>query len=317
MINYKWLSRKNSVFAILFPTILGFFLPVRGKRYLLQMGHIFLFFSLIIYEIGAESLFSPPLPEDAYTIHFGELFCDEMYYYSYRSKKFHTANDYIKKWNSEHIVKGETDYNILLNLYKKQFLNVPEKATFWKSKDSAISFMKLNLYRDGFDIVDTTIGLYPKEILEKSYGYGELAFSVYPGITIDTFDPTEPSGWGKSLLIEHLAPENMVFEINWLNRTLRLDRFYSGYFHNSANLVKKGDYIKRGDPVSRIGDANGIFNSTHGKLGIREGAHLHFEIRLKKYSLFPDTEVLSNKEKLTEIYIDPDYFLKNAKLVKK
>ena len=282
-----------------------------------MINYLFLILFLIISELGSESLFSPPLPEDAYTVHFGELFCDEMYYYSYRSKKFHTAIDYIKKWNSEHIVKGETDYTILLNLYKKQFLTLPEKATFWKAKDKAISFMKLNLYRDGFDIVDTEIGLYPKEEFEKSYGYGELAFSVYPGIAIETFDPTEPSGWGKSILIEHQAPENMVFEINWLNRTLRLDRFYSGYFHNSANLAKKGDYIKKGDPVSKIGDANGIFNSIHGRLGIREGAHLHFEIRVKKYSLFPDAELLSNKQKLKEIYIDPDYFLKSAKLVKK
>ena len=74
-----------------------------------MITYIFLLLFLVLNGLGSESLFSPPLPEDAYTIHFGELFCDEMYYYSYRSKKFHTAIDYIKKWNSGHIVKGETD----------------------------------------------------------------------------------------------------------------------------------------------------------------------------------------------------------------
>lgn len=270
-----------------------------------------------IYSLYAESIFFNPLPEEDYIVHYGESFCDELYYHSYRSRKYHTAIDYIKKWKSNPIIKGESDYTRLLALYKKHFINIPTNANFWNQPDKAISFMKLNLYRDGFEIIDTNIGLYPKEEIEKSYGYGDTVYSIYPGKVVDAYNPAKPSGWGKSILIEHSAPDGMVFEIFWNQKSLHLEKFYSGYFHNSSNFVRIGDYVLKGDPICKIGDANGIFHSLYGKLGIREGAHLHFEIRLKKYSLFPNNEILSNQEYLREIYIDPAYFLKNTILHKK
>jgi hypothetical protein len=270
-----------------------------------------------IFSLSAETIFLSPLPEEDYVIHFGESFCDELYYHSYRSKKFHTAIDYIKKWKANPIIRGETDYDRLLTLYKKQFITLPTQADFWNHRDKAISFMKLNLYRDGFEIVDTDIGLYPKEEIEKSYGYGDTVYSIYPGIVVDAFNPSTPSGWGKSLLIEHRASDGKIFQISWNQKSFRLEKFYSGYFHNSSNLVNIGDFILQGTPICKIGDANGIFHSLYGKPGIREGAHLHFEIRLQKHSLFPTNDILSNQEKLKEIYIDPEYFLKNAKLRKR
>lgn len=48
------------------------------------------------------------------------------------------------------------------------------------------------------------------------------------------------------------------------------DRGYSTvYGHNSVNLVKKGQYVKKGSMIGKV-----------GKTGNATGSHLHFEIRL-------------------------------------
>ncbi|GAI26545.1 unnamed protein product, partial [marine sediment metagenome] len=48
------------------------------------------------------------------------------------------------------------------------------------------------------------------------------------------------------------------------------DRGYSTvYGHNSVNLVKKGQYVKKGSIIGKV-----------GRTGNATGSHLHFEIRL-------------------------------------
>ena len=281
---------------------------------------LFSMFVLLFYSLNfiySEDIFHKPLSDD-YMIHPGENFCDEMYYHSYRSRKYHTAIDYIKKWKNKPILQGENDLTNLLALYQKNFSNPTiETSSFWNDKVKLKEFLKINLYRDGFDIIDTNLGLYPKSKLDESYGHGDIVYAIYDGYVIDSFDPVEPSGWGKSVLIEHVAPEGKVFEIFWKNKSYRLEKFWSGYFHNEFNLVGKNDKVSKGKAICKIGDANGIFNSLHGKNGIKEGSHLHFEIRIQEAPLFPNNNVLSNKEKVESIYIDPKYFLENTSLVNK
>ncbi len=277
--------------------------------------NVLLFFSLSF--IYSEDFLQNPLSDD-YMIHPGEGFCDEMYYHSYRSRKYHTAVDYIKKWKKAPILQGENDLSNLLTLYQKKFPNsIVETSSFWKNKEKLKEFLKINLYREGLDIIDTNIGLYPKSNLDDSYGHGDKVYAIYNGVVVDSFDPLEPSGWGKSILLEHNAPDGKVFEIIWKNKLYRLEKFWSGYFHNESNLVSKNDIITKGQAICKIGSANGIFNTLNGKNGIKEGSHLHFEIRIRESSLFPESSILSNREKVESIYIDPIYFLENSKLVNK
>lgn len=270
---------------------------------------------MIISPCFSQEKLGYPLGKD-YIIHPGEEFCDEMYYYSYRSRKHHTAVDFIKRWSEDHTSFGISDYASLLNEYESRFNNIPREANFWTDSQKAIKFMKISLYRDGLDIVDTELGLYPRDFPDLFYGHGESVQSIFPGTVVDIFSPDEPNGWGKSILVEHRAPRGMFFSIKWNEKELRLQKFWSGYFHNSVNMVRKNEKVSKGQSIARIGDANGIFNTLRGTKGIQEGSHLHFEIRIKKYKLFPDSHIQSNLLELKKIYIDPIYFLENAKLGK-
>ncbi len=48
------------------------------------------------------------------------------------------------------------------------------------------------------------------------------------------------------------------------------DRFVTVYAHNSRILVDRGDRVRRGDPISEVGDT-----------GHATGPHLHFEVRMR------------------------------------
>lgn len=61
-------------------------------------------------------------------------------------------------------------------------------------------------------------------------------------------------GWGNVIRIGHKMPDGNFVE--------------SLYGHCDTILVKKGDWVKRGDQIGTIGDAHGIYT-----------AHLHFEMR--------------------------------------
>ena len=272
-----------------------------------------IFFSKVTY--STES-FTYPLPSNFY-IHPGEGFCDEMYYHSYHSRKYHTAVDYIKKWDGTPLILGENNFSKLIKNYQDKFFSLPKDAIFWKNQALRLEFIKINLYREGMDIIDTTLGLYPRSESDSNYGHGQVVYAIYPGIVTDSYDPEEVSGWGKSILIEHSAPKSKLFQIHWKGKLLQLNRVWSGYFHNSENLVKKDDLVEQGQIICKIGDANGIFNTIKGKSGIQEGSHLHFEIRIRQYSLFPQGDILSRRDEIEKIYIDPEYFLKNVKIINK
>ena len=80
-------------------------------------------------------------------------------------------------------------------------------------------------------------------------------------------------GHGKTIYLEHR------------------NNFYSRYSHNSVNLVKKGDFVKKGQIIGYVGSSG---NST--------GNHLHFEIRYKDVPLNP-LDFLPFKEEFKESHL--------------
>jgi len=61
-------------------------------------------------------------------------------------------------------------------------------------------------------------------------------------------------GWGNIVRIIHFLPQEEVYE--------------SFYAHCDTILVKQGQWVKRGEQIGTIGNANGMYY-----------AHLHFEVR--------------------------------------
>ncbi|WP_001255726.1 M23 family metallopeptidase [Leptospira interrogans] len=82
--------------------------------------------------------------------------------------------------------------------------------------------------------------------------YGDPVYAVSHGIV--KFVGDEGPGWGTVIMITHLLPNGK--------------RINSLYAHLSKINVSKGDQIRKGKMIGRIGDANG-----------RYGPHLHFEMR--------------------------------------
>ncbi|MBM9577382.1 M23 family metallopeptidase [Leptospira sp. 201903070] len=82
--------------------------------------------------------------------------------------------------------------------------------------------------------------------------YGDPVYSVSHGVV--KFAREEGPGWGNVILVTHRLPDG-----RWIN---------SLYAHLSMMSVKKGDRIRKGARIGKIGDANR-----------RYGPHLHFELR--------------------------------------
>ena len=86
-------------------------------------------------------------------------------------------------------------------------------------------------------------------------------------------------GWGKIIRILHQLPNGEMVE--------------SFYAHCETMMVKEGDWIKRGDQIATMGNADGAYL-----------AHLHFEIRT-------DTSmgIGGGYSSDTEGYVDPTAFI--------
>ncbi len=80
-------------------------------------------------------------------------------------------------------------------------------------------------------------------------------------------------GHGRTLLVQHR------------------NNFYTRYSHNSAMLVKKGDYVRKGQVIAFVGSTG---NST--------GNHLHFEIRYNEVPLNP-MDFLPQKNHLRKVHL--------------
>ncbi len=271
----------------------------------------FLGFPFIVW---ADPMFRSPVSED-FWIHPGEGFCDEMYYHSYSARRYHTGEDYILKWKEEHI-QSDVTLEYLLSKQKEFYGYVPQLSDFGNSEQSWKDFLKINVYRTSEEIVDTKLGLYPKTKDDLKYGFGMPVYAIYDGVVEEEVSPENPKGWGKAILIRHDAPKGKKFIVQWNGKEHRLSRIWSQYAHTQKNLFRVGNKVSRGVEVATIGDGNGIFQTKTGVITIREGAHLHFEIRIAKNKLFPDKDTLIDKQKLQSIYINPTYFLLNVRVEK-
>ncbi len=63
-------------------------------------------------------------------------------------------------------------------------------------------------------------------------------------------------GYGQCIIIDHDYPD-----------LPKLPRIQTKYGHNAKNIVKKGDYVRRGDVIAYVGST-----------GRSTGPHLHFEV---------------------------------------
>ncbi|WP_081605011.1 M23 family metallopeptidase [Leptospira alstonii] len=82
--------------------------------------------------------------------------------------------------------------------------------------------------------------------------YGDPVYAVSHGIV--KFAGEEGPGWGNVIIVTHLLPDGK--------------RINSLYAHLSKMNVSKGDRVRKGKVIGKIGDANR-----------RYGPHLHFEMR--------------------------------------
>lgn len=126
---------------------------------------------------------------------------------------------------------------------------------------------------DGFDYpvgIPDGKGYYNAQAFTKNYhlgddwngvnggdsDYGDSFHATSHGYVTFTGDLGRRSGWGKVIRVLHKLENHP------------LDYVESLYAHCSEIKVKEGDYVKKGQVVGLIGNADGLYK-----------AHLHFEIR--------------------------------------
>ena len=81
---------------------------------------------------------------------------------------------------------------------------------------------------------------------------GDPIYTIANGYV--SFSEDYGGGWGNIIRIIHKLPDSTIVE--------------SLYAHCDTILIKKGDWVKRGDQIGTIGNVDGLYL-----------AHLHFEIR--------------------------------------
>lgn len=108
---------------------------------------------------------------------------------------------------------------------------------------------------------------------------GDPIFAISHGVVSRSYDAG--SGWGNIIRILHKTRQGKYIE--------------SLYAHCDQRLVKKGDWIKRGDTIGTIGNANGVYL-----------AHLHFELRTD-----PKMNLGLGYSSNTEGYISPTDFIRD------
>ncbi|MCP5512685.1 MAG: M23 family metallopeptidase [Leptospiraceae bacterium] len=270
---------------------------------------IYLLFSQFLF---SEEVLHSPVDED-FLIHPGEHFCDKIYYHSYSGRSFHTGIDYIETWKSKHIYLNPYSIQDMENILKLKTSYLPSKELFSDSEYKI--YLETNLYRNGIRLLDTSIGLYPPSKDEKNYGYGRNVYSIYKGKVINLFDPQKAEKWGKTILIEHESPVGQKFVFRNSEVRSGFQKFWTLYSHLSKITVVQNQVVSGGEKIGAIGHGNGIFHTMMGGNGIKEGSHLHFEVRKRLANLFPSKALLKNRNGVESIYYDPEVFLENLVLV--
>lgn len=107
---------------------------------------------------------------------------------------------------------------------------------------------------------------------------GDPIYSIANGYVTQALD--EGTGWGNVIRIIHKMPDGTYVE--------------SLYAHCDKMLTQEGKFVKRGDQIATIGNANGIYY-----------AHLHLEIRTQI-----DMELGGGYSSDTTGFVDPTWFIK-------
>ena len=117
--------------------------------------------------------------------------------------------------------------------------------------------------------------------------FDDPIYSISNGLVVSAEDLG--GGWGNVIRIVHKLKNNKYAYVESL------------YAHCSKTLVKKGDFVRKGDLIGKIGNANGKYL-----------AHLHFEIRSK-----PGQSVGFGYAKIAEdYYISPTNFISINRKIK-
>ena len=179
------------------------------------------------------------------------------------AQKFGTDSSSIKKTNDlvldaltvgQRLVipkGGKTAYSKKTKTRKSTGSPSPKKAPrikvklSWPMKTGAITSgfgVRKNGKHDGIDISA------PKGTPIYSAAKGKVIFSGWG-----------PTGYGRLVVLKHSA------------------EMFTVYAHNSKNLVKEGDAVKKGEQIALVGKSGRV----------RGGSNLHFEVRVNRVSYNP------------------------------
>ncbi|MGJ8656092.1 MAG: murein hydrolase activator EnvC family protein [Akkermansiaceae bacterium] len=116
-------------------------------------------------------------------------------------------------------------------------------------------------------------------------------YSCANGVVTFAYDVR--GGWGRVIILRHAYRDPKTGKIKYVD---------SLYGHNRTMLVKKGDYVTRGQQIATMGNNRGMYP-----------AHLHFEIR---HNIKVGMDRTSVSSTLTN-WADPTAFIKTYRKLKK
>ena len=145
----------------------------------------------------------------------------------------------------------------------RQFQDIERRAT---EQEGAFKEL-LSAFRDKSVLLAHTPSIWPvKGWLSSSFGYRRSPFTNRRRVGTPIFAPADgvvistrrAGGFGKTVRIQHM--QGIV----------------TTYAHNSVNMVKVGQRVKRGDIIAKVGST-----------GRSTGPHLHYEVRINGVAVNP------------------------------
>jgi len=120
---------------------------------------------------------------------------------------------------------------------------------------------------------------------------GDPIYSVADGVVMFAYQLRR--GWGRCILIRHAYRDTKTGKVKYID---------SQYAHLRSMLVKKGDFVKRGQKIGTMGGNSGMYP-----------VHLHFEMR---HNLKIGMQRNSVPRTLTN-WADPTKFIKAHRTLKR
>lgn len=154
-----------------------------------------------------------------------------------------------------------------------------------KTRNQEIRFHELDaFFKDQSSLLTSTPSIWPtKGWVTSGFGYRTSPFTglreLHEGIDIATHLETMVIAPANGVVIESTR------DVGYGNM-IEIDHGYgiiTRYGHNSKNLVKRGDRVKRGQAVARVGST-----------GRSTGPHLHYEVMLNGVPVNPFRYILTD-----------------------